>query len=220
MVSNPKDFLLNTDYELDKIILVKTGSFTNSIEISHGLSFIPLVFGIWSFDEGFTTTNPLGDSALVGEYGYTPPTTVNCRALGDKVIIKANGENATTSTIHYRLYAMATPEANSNTPNTSQLANQFILNTDYNYRKLNASGSFTQPGQSYSHNLGYLPQVMTWVQYKEMSDLPTYSRAIQPILTSTSDYGVVVTTSNIKLPNDFPFSLIDRVIWRIYYDEA
>lgn len=220
MTTNPKDFLLNTDYELDKIVLVKTGSFTNSVDISHTLSFTPLAFGVWSFDSNFTTTNSLGDSALATEYGYTPPTTVNCRSFSNKITLKASGENATTATIYYRLYAMAPPGTNADAPTTSDLANQFILNTDYNYRKLNATGTFAQPGQSYSHNLGYLPQVMAWVQYKNLPDLPNYNRAIQPMLTSASDYGIIVTNSAIRLPTDFPFELIDSVIWRIYYDEA
>ena len=216
---DPKDFLLNTDYEIDKIILVKTGSFVDNTNITHGLDFTPLVFGVWSSNKNFTTTNPLGEPALAEEYGYSPPTGVDCRALNDKIFIKTNGANAGTTTIYYRLYAIAPPEANSNTPTTSKLANQFILNTDYNYRKLKATGSFTQPGQSYQHKLGYLPQVMAWVQYSEIGS-PTYDHAIQPILVSSSDYGLIVTTSEIKLPDNFPFSLIDRVIWRVYYDET
>lgn len=218
--ANPNDFLLNTDYEMDKIILFKTGSFVSKIEIANDLSFTPLIFGVWSTSPNFTTTNPLGDSASASEYGYTPPTAVDCIALANKLILTTTGKNADSQTIYYRLYAMAPPEANADTPLTSKFAKQFVLNTDYNYRKIRAKGTFTQAGQSFTHALGYYPQVMAWIQYKSIPSVPNFDRGIQPILVSASDYGVIVTTSEIKLPSDFPFSLVDRIIWRVYYDEA
>lgn len=218
----PKDFLLNTDYELDKIILVKTGSFTNEIELNNDLNFTPLVFGVWSTDSDFTSATPLGNLDSSGEYGYTPPLSVQVIALSDNIRLTAVGENHESTTIYYRVYAMAPPEANSNTPTTSKLANSFMINSDYNYRKLKAAGTFTQQGQSYNHNLGYLPQVMAWAQYADLPSLPRYSNGIVPLMDASyfTDFYLSVTPNQIKLADGFPITFISKVYWRIYYDEA
>ena len=220
---NPKDFLLNTDYELDKIIFVKTGDFVSSTEFSYNLNFTPLIFGIWSTSSDFSSANILGPQITAEPIPglYTPPLTVGCRALPDKIKLTAIGEGADSTRIYYRLYGFAHPNSNSNVPTTSNLAHSFSLNTDYNYRKLKEAGEFTSGGQTYQHNLGYLPQVMAWFQYKEVG-LSDYDYGIEPITDAspTNGYQLEVTTTYIKVPSNFPFSLIDKVMWRVYYDEA
>ena len=114
-------------------------------------------------------------------------------------------------------------DATQNVAHTSTLANNFLLNTDYNYRKLKASGTFTAGGQTYTHNLGYIPQVMAWVKYKDIEGLESYSRNVAPLVTASyyTDYLFEVTPTTIGLSTaTFPFLLIEKVIWRVYYDEA
>ena len=221
---DPNDFLLNTDYELDKIILVKTGDFIQSANIKHGLSFTPLVFGVWSTDKDFTTTNTLGpvpeESPTPG--AYTPPLGVGCRANDNKIMFYTAGEGNTTTRVYYRLYAFAPSKQNVNAPLTSSQAKQLILNTDYNYRKIKDQGEFTQSNINYKHGLGYIPQVMAWIQYADLPNFPDYSNAIEPLADTSfyTDYRFIITNDEIKVPSNFPFSLIAKVIWRIYYDEA
>lgn len=220
---DPKDFLLNTDYELDKIILVKTGSFVKQTDIAHGLSFTPLIFGIWSTDSNFNSANIIGpqlDTEPIPGL-YTPPLSVGCYALSDKIALNSNGDGADNTTIYYRVYAFANPDANANTPKTSHLAKSFMINTDYNYRKLKASGTFTAAGQSYEHNLGYRPQVMAWIQFSNIPGL-AYSNGILPVTDASffTNYFIEVTPTQIRVSNDFPFGFIAKVMWRVYYDEA
>lgn len=216
---NPKDFLLNTDYELDKIILTKSGSFTSNKDIPHSLGFTPLPFGVWSTDSNFNSVNPLGVTDSSGEQGYTPMLGVNCIAFGDKITLTASGAGAGTTTIYYRLYAFAPSGSNVDTPTTSSLANTFLLNTDYNYRKLKATGEFTQSNETYTHNLGYLPQVMAWNKYVSGSD--SWSDGIAPLVSASNstNAGVTVTTTQIKAGTITPF-VIEKIIWRVYHDEA
>ena len=218
---DPRDFLLNTDYELDKIALVKTGSYVGSIQIPHNLSFTPLPFGIWSTDEDFTTTHALGAFETSGEPGYTPPLGVECIAQPDKITLTSRGEGNNTTRVYYRLYGFEPSDINENAPTTSEFANTFQLNTDFNYRKLKATGEFTQTGQSFAHNLGYLPQVMAWSKYADSPDFPAYRNGIEPITSASyfTNYKLEVTPTIIQTGEIFE-GLEEKIIWRIYYDEA
>ena len=54
---DPRDFLLNTDYEMDKIVYFKEGSLNSGqtdVSIPHKLGFAPLIFGICAFNEDFS----------------------------------------------------------------------------------------------------------------------------------------------------------------------
>lgn len=216
MPGNPKDFLLNTDYEMDKVVLVKTGSFVQQLEIDPALNFVPLPFGVWSLDSNFSSTNPLGVYGDSADPSDTPPLGVRCTVYNGKITLTAYGENANSANIYYRLYAFIPSTSNEDAPVNSDLANTFILNTDYNYRKLKASGEFTSSGQTYTHDLGYLPQVMAWSQQINgaIDPLWWYSSAPMP------EFGLNVTDSKIECTGLFPTSTVEKIIWRIYYDEA
>lgn len=222
--ADPNDFLLNTDYEMDKIILVKTGSFVERTTIPHSLNFTPLIFGVWSTDKNFSSANIIGPIITsTGTPGtYTPPLGVVGRAFQNEILLYSTGENRSTAPIYYRMFAFEPPSENQNTPQTSKLAHSFMLNTDYNYRKLKKVGEFTRPGQSYKHDLGYLPQVMAWVKYQEIPGIPDYSLAIEPLcsVSYSTNYSFNVTETEIKLNNNFPFTVVEKVIWRLYYDKA
>lgn len=212
----PQDYLLNTDYEMDKIVLVKTGDFTGSVSIPHNLGYEPLAFGVWSTSEDFSTSNSLGLALSSSEVGYTPPLGVNCRAFSDRIELTATGQNHANTKIYYRLYAFEPSDSRNQAPHTSTLANKFILNTDYNYRKLKKAGEFTQSGDIYEHNLGYLPQVMAWVKWK-----PGSGGGIMPLLSASNEtnFRIETTAKQIELVY-MPSVFIEKVIWRLYYDEA
>lgn len=216
MTVNPRDFLLNTDYELDKIIYFKEGNFIGNTEFQHELSFTPLVFGVWSTDSNFSSVNTLGVADPSTEAGYTPFLGVECSADSSAIKLVASGENSGSTRIYYRVYAFEPTDSQADTPTTSNNANTFILNTDYNYCKLKATGEFTQSGQEYQHNLGYVPQVMAWVK-----TTPTYGSTIQPITFASNytNFKIIVTTNKIRIENILsPF--VEKVYWRLYYDQA
>ena len=216
-MAKPTDFLLNTDYEMDKIVYFKSGEFTGSTEFEHNLSFIPLIFGVWSTDSDFSSSNALchPDNSIIP--GETTPLGVLAYVSSDNNIrILAQGENSATTKIYYRIYAFEPPESHSSAPHTLSAAKQFILNTDYNYRKLKASGTFTQGGEEYQHNLGYIPHIEAWIKW------PSYLGGEPEPLNVANIYSniyITVTTEKIKL-SDFRSGLIDKIYWRVYYDET
>jgi hypothetical protein len=215
-MTDPRDFLLNTDYEMDKIILVETGNFIGHKDISHNLDFAPLPFGVWSTSQDFTTVNTIGAIDLGGGHpSYIPRLGVWCRSDNSKIHIAADGNGSESTTIYYRLYAFAPPDIDKDAPATSDLANKFVLNTDYNYRKILATGTFTQSDQEYAHNLGYLPQIMAWTDYRGWD--PNYG--IEPFMASSNytDSKIIITNSKIKVGYVFNGA---KIYWRIYYDEA
>ena len=211
---DPRDFLLNTDYEMDKIILVKTGNLTSSVEIPHNLDFIPLPFGVWSTDPDFNSCNPIGSTDPNSEPGYTPQLGVECYADSTKVKITASN-NTGNATIYYRLYAFMPNDVNKNAPTTGRNSKLFVLNTDYNYNKICAKGVFTQSNESYTHNLGYIPQVMAWYRYT------VGGTKIYPLMQSSEYTNVYMNVDDTKIQfGNFWAGVIDKVYWRIYYDEA
>lgn len=215
-MANPNDFLLNTDYEMDKIILVKEGDFTSTAEIAHGLSYTPLVFGVWSTDKNFDSVNTLGWTDDNAQVGYVPVLSVECYATSDKIKLTSAG-NTNNQTLYYRIYGFQPDSAKGNAPQTASKANQFILNTDYNYLKLFKSGEFTSPNEEFTHNLGYIPQVMAWADMT----LGGVNR-IQPLETASefTDFGLNVTDTKIKAKSLISPGLVNKIYWRIYYDKS
>lgn len=215
MTVDPRNFLLNTDYEMDKIVLFKEGNFTQTLEIPHGLGFIPLPFGVWSTDSDFSSTNTISGLDAGLEPSYTPELSVSLTANRDKLVLKSAG-NTNNTPIYYRIYALEPSGSQADVPATSGEATKFVLNTDYNYTKLLATGEFTGSGQTYNHNLGYIPQVLAWVRYPNSGDETVEFLAYGSEYTG---FMVSVTDTQIKSGN-FWSGLVDKIYWRAYYDQA
>lgn len=216
MAIDPRNFLLNTDYELDKIVLFKEDKFTSTYEWDHGLDFTPLVFGVWATDENFYSVNQIGELDSSSETGYSPLLSVECLATDTKVKLTSAG-NTNNTDLYFRVYAFEPPESTATVSPTSQNAKKFILNTDYNYCKLFQTGTFTQSNQEFTHGLGYIPQVMAWIKYA-----PSYlSGAVQPLVVNSeaTNFKLSVTTNKLKF-GVLPTAIISKIYWRIYYDEA
>ena len=218
----PDDFLLNTDYEMDKIVLFKQGDFTGSTTIQHNLKFTPLIFGVWSTDENFEKVNSIGvrenDPEIPGL--YTPILSVTGTALNNNTItLTSHGENSGTTKIYYRVYAFEPCDSKQSAPQTAKLAGSLIFNTDYNYRKLLKEGEFTQETAEFEHNLGYIPQVMAWTKYSADYDNP-----ISPIMSKSefTNFGITVTDKKIKFNagGTITAGIVEKVYWSVYYDKA
>lgn len=217
IMAKPTDFLLNTDYQLDKIILFKEGQFTTQATVPHNLGYKPLTFGVWSTDPDFSETYPITGRDSAPEPFYEPMLSISCDALENSLELNSVG-NTNNDPIYYRIYGFEPANVNKNAPKTSDKTRQFILNTDYNYRKLLAAGEFTHGGEEFTHNLGYIPQVMAWIEYKLP---PYYTSQLNSASLFTKMY-MTVTDTKITFnadPDTFA-GLVDKIHWRVYYDKA
>lgn len=170
---DPRDFLLNTDYEMDKIIyfteVKRTVSSQTTFDIDHKLNTIPLIFGMWSYHSDYSDAHEIGEQTSISG------SVFNCYATADynQIHVTLIPESSNT-TFYIRIFAFEPYYSNTGVdfphtklPATNKYAQKFILNTDYNYLKLLKVGNFikwdsTLQCHVYRHKLGYLPQVLDW----------------------------------------------------------
>lgn len=226
---DPRDFLLNTDYEMDKIIyfteLSQTVSSETTITIPHKLETVPLVFGIWSNNANFSNSHEL--NAQTEFSGNVTP----CYVVSDSSDIRVTLSADQSTTFYVRIFGFEpnykTSDGSINLSGkkfstTSKYAKNFILNTGYNYLKLLKAGNFLEwDGDqycfSYAHNLGYLPQVLQWGS----EDLETYYSAPSFSYSDSGQYnykdGLFVTDSEVIT---YSGMLSTKYDVRLYCDEA
>ena len=182
---DPRDFLLNTDFGMDKIIYYKevhrTVSSITNVTIPHELPTAPLIFGVWATNPDFTNSHNISD----GEHPWDNVLIVRGHADTKNVyltLVPNYTQQGYVSTDFYiRIFGfepgynwedIVTHEVlvlkGKKIPPTSKYAKKFILNTDYNYLKLVRAGKISQHYESsdqswrFTHGLGYVPQVMLW----------------------------------------------------------
>lgn len=207
MTVDPRNFLLNTDYEMDKIVYFKSGTLNAGdwdIDTPHNLSFTPLIFGVCAFNSNFS------DARGVPYQSLTQSNSIQftAQANGTNVRLSYINSSGSPSKIYYRLYGFEPSGSTATVPATSGNANQFILNTDYNYCKLFSKGT-ASAGNTVAHNLGYVPQVLVWL---------TSNGWTMPVDQSDSNAAVIVTDQDLIF--NYPALGIDGFHYRIYYDEA
>lgn len=235
-MANPNDFLLNTDYEMDKIIYFYEGKIeansASQVSFKHNLPFVPLLFGVWSTNEDFTDVHTF---SYLGSFDMSTSTylcpNIELSAHDDKVFID---RVAVTGAFYVRIYGFEPEDSHANLASTSSRANKFILNTDYNYRKLVKKGrekitpNPSSPTQFdnlvIDHNLGYKPQVMAWL---EAANLDENDQEVSHYIeydywqTLDDETGLQVTTTQViyrPRPTQSPANFY--LHYRIYYDEA
>lgn len=206
-MGKPTDFLLNTDYEMDKIIYFTSGSVdpTGTIKVDDNkFRFIPLLFGVFSFHEDFSDT--ISNGTAKNDYSCSLTAT----ATGIYVMYR----NDNNKKLYYRIYAFMPTDGGGNIGSTQKDAKQFILNTDYNYCKLYKKGTVAG-GETLTvnHDFGYTPLVMTWYSGNGGLVPQTYNTNNDPDLPSCQ-----VTDKYVKLRN---YDGATRPLhYRIYYDEV
>lgn len=217
---DPRDFLLNTDYEMDKIIYFKDGELSNMtpLDITHNLKFTPLLFGVCAFNSDFSDSRPIPYIEVFGGgVGYI------CSAFSfpDRVHIEYSNLNPNPpAKIYYRIFGFEPSNSRARTPTTSKYAKQFILNTDYNYCKLFKKGIVEAgPNETVTidHGLGYIPQVLVWEESENgMTIIPYRIRLPRPNYQSSAQY-IQVTNTSVVIQN---MTSKSKYHYRIYYDEA
>lgn len=165
-MTDARNFLLNTDYPLDKVVYMTSGSFivagsSATTQFNHNLSFRPLIIGTWSLNSDFSTSK---EGGLFAFDGTDPTANYNIFAANDtQITISTTNQSGGSITVYYRIYGFMPTDANVDADFTSIQADNFQLNTDFNYTKLFMSGIATAAATTtITHSLGYRPQVITW----------------------------------------------------------
>ena len=216
MAVDPRDFLLNTDYEMDKIIYYTSGSITADEyqkTIAHNLGFKPLIFGVCA------TTSDFSDPRTIPYENITQNNSIwfYAKASSSNLYLEHVNFSDQNSKMYYRIYAFEPSSSTADIEPTSENASKFVLNTDYNYCKLFSKGELNGNG-TVTHNLGYVPQVLAWY---EVNLSPNDATKVvipidmsQPVNPYDTPMDTKVTTSNVVFQG-YP----GKIHYRIYYDE-
>jgi hypothetical protein len=213
MAVDPRNFLLNTDYPMDKI----AGSFTGSklvagsssetVTLSHafGAAVLPIVK--WSTTSNFAVSYEESSTNTVAGYG------VLANSDTDSVNIIIGNNNAGAGTIYYRVYYFMPYDADVDVLATASGLGNFVINTDYNYSKVFLEGRTTANPQTITHNLGYYPQIEAWNirsgVYRHVMYGESYGGTVY-------DMSITVTTTTAVFTSA---TANDRFYYRIYADE-
>ena len=218
MAVDPRKFLLNTDYEMDKIIYFTSGEINamDNKNIPHGLGFAPLVFGVCAFNSNFSDARSMPFSEI------TRDNTIAFTLDADSTNVKIGYGNYADNPpkMYYRVYAFEPSNSSAVIAPTNDKANTFVLNTDYNYCKLFQKGTVSGTGShTINHGLGYVPQVLAWRQTNSGLISPIEESVPYDPYSNMPNY-IAVTNSSVLFNLPTNYSNISTVHYRIYYDEA
>ena len=220
-----QDFLINTDYPLDKVVFMISGSITVStggyqnISIPHNLGFIPLAKGNWTTMSDWSIVYEEHIGPLASPNSYSP-FMYDFSVTSDNTNINiaiTNYLSGAPVTIYYRVYCLEPSTSLSEVPATSSDGSDFLLSSDSNYTKLVSAGYYDFPDtiagiSSYSinHNLGIIPQVIYWIERSGACSQVTQSYYVSGITCQPTTNQVIMTSQG---------SLAGRVHWRVYADD-
>jgi len=219
---NPSDArktLINTDFSIDQVILLKNQSISIGggidVTIPHGLPFIPLVWFQWSFTSDFSIAYENNTGRFPsGNIGYYFDLQIAIEANSTNIVLRGNGVLGAT-TVYVRIFAFQPSTYNVPIAHTSAFSDNFTLNTDYNYMKLitkSVTGLIASGATlTIPHNLGIYPHTLMWLE--------TTTGTIYPLQSSTPGQSInaeLTTDSIIIRNNDF----VSRYMhYRLYIDE-
>lgn len=232
---NPNNFITDSDYKLDMVAKVISGSFTFKLEygtnngfykVAHGLGFTPLVSGFWSLDPNFAPAYAFG-------YDYydmndeTGANTFGIWSVGadDQYIWFQPINDVAYKTYYFKVYCLIPSYLTNKIANPSLGGfKNYIFNSDLAYLKLafdgqvyipSAAGQQTGNTVTVSHNLGYLPFVRSWWN----NPTHAYAPGVYWLNNSRASIANVVDSNTVKFSN-FGYGSAINVIYRIYADEA
>lgn len=230
MTVDPRNFLLNTDYPMDKIIFVTSGSAvvpnntmdgSPEITISHNLPFTPLPILIWSNTADFSICFENRDNEFVSNSFVTGAGQFySIESDSTNIGIRRYNLSGSSKTLYYRVFCFQPSDADidSEVPATNTGTGSFVLNTDYNYMKLIKSGILTSSTKIYSHNLSFVPRVQIWAKASGFvfRDIQTSLVESDPTGSGLITSGVFIDNTKIEWLNPNTF---DEIHYRIYGDE-
>lgn len=227
-VSVAKNFLLTTDFPLDKVVFLSSGTATVpfptagfKVTIPHGLSFTPLTSGNWAFTSSFSTSYEYGSgtfpSSNVGASNFD--FVLNVSSDATNIYITPVNVSGSAVDIYYRVFGLEPSDSNADVPFTASSADDFVLSTDYNYTKLYIEGSSTGAApfsSTATTSLGYRPQVSYW--YTDVT-ATTYPLDVTQLSGTTNIGQSVIVDVNDVTFSASAFSSAVREDHRIYLDD-
>ena len=230
-----KTMIISSDYPMDEIILLKSGSFSLpnntiglTVAVPHRLGFTPLCGGNWALTSSFS----LQYEYSVGPFpsvapGFAFSQVVNVFADGTNVYLSADNPTGSTVTVYYRIYGFEPSTSAADVASVVSLGDNYVLNSEYNNPKLYLNSYVDAPATTGSegtvyadHNLGYIPQAMGWATYSTWNGSAMVS-AIHPVGSSHSNsLGVLLVIGTLRAAFvSPPFTAASRCYYRIYLDE-
>lgn len=220
------NLLLTTDKPLDKVVYLRTEAVAipaydyKDVTIAHGLGFLPLVNAQWSTSSDFSTSYNIGGGPNTGA-SRSYNTAISANATN--VYLNTTNNTASAVTLYFRIYGLIPSDVNDDVTATAASADNFILNTDYNYTKLLEAGKVVGPASGgtfeyVTHSLGYRPQVSIWMTRAGFTS-PFIINQITPGVPGFDQVLVAVTTTQII------FSFADVLAsytmhYRLYGDQS
>lgn len=217
-----RDFLLTTDFPLDKVVYMDSGSVavpTGSIattEVSHNLPFRPMVIGTWSLDANFSTSIDEG----IPQYADLNAPYLAMSSTPEFLRLTPYNVTGSTLTFYWRAYGFMPPNVNEVATFTSAEADDFVMNTDYSYSKLLDTGivNLSSSSASVSHNLGYRPQVEVWGA-STISSPVLVKHTFGTSSTDNMSNRITVSESSLNFIKGTAPTLEEAYYYRIYADE-
>lgn len=235
-VSKAKNFLLTTDFPLDKVVYLSSGSFTMSASsagtwsVPHFLSFTPLCSGSWSLTPDFSVQYEYGTGTFPSDnVGISPFNQL--LSLSDDIFGNFAGagsvnvdivwinNSSVPMTAYYRVFGFGPPDIPYRAAPTASGGDDFVFNTDYNYTKLYVnSAQSVVAGNAYTTqtSLGYVSQVSLWSRRSfDQKIVPYDTQNIQP---SGYNFLVAINQNDLTVTTESP-TLIDKSYVRLYLDD-
>lgn len=225
-----RNFSISSDYPIDKVIYMTSGSVTisgynyNDVTIPHGLPFTPLTTDIYSLTPSFDTSYEYNSGPVQTDPLLSSPFLYNTGSESDSTNITLRHTNNSPSsvTIYYRVYGFMPSTVNEEAAWTASVADNFVMNSDYNYTKLFDAGvtaysDIPDSIETINHNLGYRPQVMAWSEESSV----VYSRNFTSLYPDGSNDGgaIYIDENSIIFQRQFFLFNASRLHYRIYIDE-
>jgi hypothetical protein len=219
-MAKPNEFIYSSDYRQPYIYEVIDRTITapattssapkrTTVNIPHNYQFRPLILGYASTDANFADKHPLGEdvwqstSATVGSRISNTYYT-EAYAHDNKIELSAvtGGTNMSAKAVYFRVFLISRKD--DSIPGKRQIVpkGNFNLNTDYSNLQIYKEGRVTLPaGQTsvrISHNLGYAPVVLCWLENDHTSSAPT------DLLTEGANSFLRVTKDYVDIDGGYP----------------
>ena len=233
-ITSQKQMILTSDTPIDKIVLLKSGSFTLPgsssayvTPIPHGLPFTPLCSGNWSTVSNFSIQYEFSSGTYPSSNpGYVFNAIMNVYADSTNIYIDADNIGS-SMTVYYRVFGFEPASSLANVPAVASQGDVYMINSDYLNPKLYLNGSVNLPATSGSevftyvqHDIGTIPQVMGWVTYSTFNGSGLVN-AVHPVGTSNyNSQGVTLIVGEAAIAfSSPPFIDAHTAYYRIYLDE-
>lgn len=233
-LSSSRQMVIDTDYPMDKVIKIPSGSFTMTasgngyVVIPHGLPFKPLCGGNWSLVSNFSVQYEFSSGPYPAPFpGFIFSRTINVYADATNIYLSYDNLSSAV-TAYYRIYCFQPPQDNSLIPSVVAGSDSYTINSELNNSKLAFSGRVNLPAGTGStqlvnviHNLGVIPQAIGWIDYPFTLTPTGTTTAIHPVgTTNSANQNITMVVNNVEIVYVIPAGVSAvTAYYRIYLDE-